>query len=516
MGAKDFQILNRLGEGSYSSVFKVKRLSDGKEYAMKRVKMGGLNQKEIQNALNEVRILASIRSPHVIRYKEAFLDDDSTTLCIIMELAAGGDLYNLIQQRIKTKTSFSEREIWQALIEVTKALKVLHDNQILHRDLKCANVFLGLDGTAKLGDLNVSKITKNNLAYSQAGTPYYASPEIWSDRPYNAKSDIWSLGCVFYEMAALKPPFLAKDTQGLYKKIQRGLFDRIPNQYSADLSNVISWCLQKSPSSRPSCDQLLNSPLLSKYLKYDQFAHTPEKSHLNLLDTIRLPKNMKALNSQLPKANYAEHRDSQESLAEKSTDHSNFSTDRRRSNSACQKGKASPVINCPVQSDRIKRKVPTESSLGPQNRLPPLVNNKQPVRPPNNNMHKKLVEYFNSGLSENDPINQLKAIMPKYKVFVAPEKNPYHIQHAKIHAKDSGLQPSSRPQSVKKINENPVLVNGALNSPKNAIIGQIRHRNDSSAIASLIAHYEPIVDKRQQFQQANNCKVRAFRPILWA
>ncbi len=68
--------------------------------------------------------------------------------------------------------------------------------KIMHRDLKSANVFLYKDGRAKLGDLNVSKIAKAGLGYTQTGTPYYASPEVWMDKPYSNKSDIWSLGCI--------------------------------------------------------------------------------------------------------------------------------------------------------------------------------------------------------------------------------------------------------------------------------------------------------------------------------
>ena len=76
--------------------------------------------------------------------------------------------------------------------------------------------------TAKLGDLNVSKVIKQGLGYTQTGTPYYASPEVWNEQPYNAKSDIWSLGCVLYEMIALKPPFQAKDMSSLYAKVSKG------------------------------------------------------------------------------------------------------------------------------------------------------------------------------------------------------------------------------------------------------------------------------------------------------
>ena len=81
----------------------------------------------------------------------------------------------------------------------------------MHRDIKCANIFLTKDGIVKLGDLNVSKIAKMGVLQTQTGTPYYASPEVWQDKPYDKKSDIWSLGAVLYELTALSPPFTARD-----------------------------------------------------------------------------------------------------------------------------------------------------------------------------------------------------------------------------------------------------------------------------------------------------------------
>lgn len=115
---------------------------------------------------------------------------------------------------------------------MVKALKVLHQMKIFHRDLKSANVFLSKDGNAKLGDLNVSKVAKKGLLYTQTGTPYYASPEVWRDQPYDHKSDIWSLGCVLYEMTTLKPPFRANDMNGLYKRVLKGSYPKIPATYS--------------------------------------------------------------------------------------------------------------------------------------------------------------------------------------------------------------------------------------------------------------------------------------------
>lgn len=129
-------------------------------------------------------------------------------------------------------------------------IKALHDLKILHRDLKSANVFLFKDGTAKIGDMNVSKIAKKGLLYTQTGTPYYASPEVWNDSPYDLKSDIWSAGCVIYEMAFLKPPFRAEDMEGLYKKVVKGIYQRLPGHYSVDMNEFISYMLKVNPKAR--------------------------------------------------------------------------------------------------------------------------------------------------------------------------------------------------------------------------------------------------------------------------
>ena len=149
-------------------------------------------------------------------------------------------------------------------------LKSLHDCKILHRDLKCANVFIDAEGVYKLGDLNVSKVLKQGLAHTQTGTPYYASPEVWQDLPYDMKSDMWSLGCVIYEMAALKPPFQATDLlQGLFRKVKAGVFERIPSTFSNDLAVVVGMLLKVNPTLRPTADQLLANSIVQKHFKGD-------------------------------------------------------------------------------------------------------------------------------------------------------------------------------------------------------------------------------------------------------
>lgn len=463
MSAKDFQIISRLGEGSYSSVWKVKRFSDSKEYAMKKVKMNALTDKERQNALNEVRILASIQSPYIIGYKEAFFDDNSMTLCIVMEFASAGDMYKRIQQHIKNRTFFPEKEIWQAFIEILKALKVLHDQKILHRDLKCANVFFSADGTAKLGDLNVSKVAKNNLAHTQTGTPYYASPEVWRDQPYDAKSDIWSLGCVIYEMAALKPPFRATDMKGLFNKVQKGVFDRLPSQYSTDLSEVIKLCLQVSPTARPTCNQLLNHPLVIKNSEEsNSIGVNPDFSNLELLSTIKVPRNMRGLGQQLPKSNYA---DLEEIKEQKGSENQSDSPGVRPNTvneakpSAVNDSKKQIPVNNQAHIkkplERVRSADPRQKPLIAVHKSPIIGSNKTPLRKEQVQSPNPIAKRQDqrTPVSQNPSRGQIqasKALVPKSVGNTPQQKTPHNVPNSKQISKDAGKQqPNMRPMSHK-------------------------------------------------------------------
>ncbi len=306
----NFEILEKLGDGAYSIVYKVKRKADSKIYALKKVKLQNLNEKEKENALNEVRILASVKSPFVISYKEAFIEDSDSSLCLVMEFADKGDLYQKITEFKKIGCLFEEVDIWKIFIQMTRGLKALHDMKILHRDLKSANIFLESDGSAKIGDLNVSKVAKKGLGYTQTGTPYYASPEVWKDNPYDYKSDIWSLGCVTYEMAMLHPPFRAQNMEGLYNKVIKGQYGKVSEKFSSDLGEVIKMLLKVNPSDRPNCGQILKCPIVKKRLEYFQaqsgFDFDVDMDEGMLLKTIRIPKNILFLTDRLPGANYSE------------------------------------------------------------------------------------------------------------------------------------------------------------------------------------------------------------------
>ena len=306
---ENFEIITKLGDGAYSVVYKVKRKQDNKIYALKKVKLKDLSDKEKQNALNEVRILASVKSNFVISYKEAFIDEDDTNLCLVMEYADKGDLYQKISQFKKIGCLIEEIDVWKIFIQMVKGLKALHDLNILHRDLKSANIFLFSDGSAKIGDLNVSKVVNKGLGYTQTGTPYYASPEVWKDQPYDIKSDIWSLGCVTFEMLALRPPFRAENMDKLYSKVIKGQYGKISERYSNDMKEIIKLLLKVNPKERPNCTQILNHDIIKKRLDFFQVqSGFDDELDINdeavLLKTIKVPKNIIFLTEKLPGANY--------------------------------------------------------------------------------------------------------------------------------------------------------------------------------------------------------------------
>jgi len=164
-------------------------------------------------------------------------------LHILMEYCERGDLCQFLRTRDE---SLEERAIWKYLLQIGLGLRWLHQNRILHRDIKTLNVFLKTNDDVRLGDLGVARVLSNtSFAHTFVGTPYYLSPEICEERPYNELSDVWAFGCVVYEMCTLRHPFEAKNQAALLIKILRGQFAPIQASYSQDLRELIDGCLQR-------------------------------------------------------------------------------------------------------------------------------------------------------------------------------------------------------------------------------------------------------------------------------
>lgn len=311
MGLEDFVVEGRLGKGAFATVYKVKRKACGTVYAMKKVAIKKMSKKEVDDALNEVRLLASVRHPHIVGYNEAFVEGDDY-LCIIMEFCAFGDLSAKIDRYKKRRTYIDERVIWVYLIQMLEAMKCLSNRNIMHRDLKNANVFLAQDGSVKIGDMNVSKLKKEGMLKTQIGTPYYMSPEIWRNQPYDDRSDIWSLGCMIYELCALRPPFLGDSFPELKRNVLSGRYQPIPHVYSVELGRVIAQMLSLEAAKRPNAMELLDNPQVEKRkgLVKDLVPEDINDQQVDMIETIKAPSraNVKNLQNALPAPCYPDER----------------------------------------------------------------------------------------------------------------------------------------------------------------------------------------------------------------
>ena len=301
MRTKDFKIVKLLGKGTYGAVYKVIRKSDNEEYALKEVSLKALKPREREDAVNEVRVLASIKHRNILRYCEAFLE--GSNLYIVTEYAKGGDLHGKIKRYTAKRKSLAEKTVWTYLLQLCSGLETLHKINIMHRDLKPKNIFLTAHNQIRLGDLGCAKIMKAGMARTQIGTPYYMSPEIWEHKSYNAASDMWALGCIIFEMCSGRPPFLANDMQGLARKVRFNASPTIGSAYSRDLASLVKRLLSKDPRNRPTAASILQMENIKKVAS--DLPETPANSRWNhknienyeghvrhgVLSTIKVPKN---------------------------------------------------------------------------------------------------------------------------------------------------------------------------------------------------------------------------------
>jgi NIMA (never in mitosis gene a)-related kinase 1/4/5 len=252
-----------VGKGSFGHAVLVQSVVDRKLYIMKIIDVSRMERKQKEEALNEVHVLKSMRHPYIVTYRESFMD--KRCLCIVMDYADGGDMYGKIAKQKQSGKGFPESMIIDWFVQICLAIKHMHDRKILHRDLKTQNVFLTSKGEVKIGDFGISRVLQHtyDCAQTAIGTPYYLSPEICQEKPYNQKSDIWSLGCILYEMVTLRHAFDASSMKGLVVKILRGTYPSIPSCYSQSLKNLIDEMLEKDPKKRPSIKKILENPYLN-------------------------------------------------------------------------------------------------------------------------------------------------------------------------------------------------------------------------------------------------------------
>lgn len=261
-----YKDLKQIGEGSFGKAILV-QAGDGSKLVCKMVNMGHCSQQERQDTLKEGRLLAAFRHPFIVQYRESFVEKG--WLCILMSFCEGGDLTSAIEAKRRENQFFSEDQVVFWMTEALLALKYIHERHVLHRDLKSSNFFVSAKGHLQMGDFGIATVLSNTaaLAKTMIGTPNYMSPEACQEKPYTWPSDIWAMGCVLYELCALKLPFEGANFVILTQKIVRDPLPTMPPVFSRFLHTLYSAMMTRNPKYRPSASSILQRPQMQNVIK---------------------------------------------------------------------------------------------------------------------------------------------------------------------------------------------------------------------------------------------------------
>ncbi|XP_064880239.1 serine/threonine-protein kinase Nek3 isoform X2 [Oncorhynchus nerka] len=259
-----------IGEGSFGRALLVQSRINHENYVMKEILLPK-TQSKMANTRREAVLLSRMKHPSIVAFRDSFEGDGH--LYIVMEFCGGGDLLQRIQQQ--RNILFSQETILKWFAQMCSGTMHIHDKRVLHRDLKSKNIFLTDDGRVKLGDFGSACVLNSAKVYAHTyvGTPYYVSPEIWDSKPYNNKSDVWSLGCVLYELCTLRHPFQAPSWKSLIMKVCRGSYPPLPQHLPYELHYLVKQMFKTNPKDRPSLHTILTSHRVAGLLH----RHLPNK-----------------------------------------------------------------------------------------------------------------------------------------------------------------------------------------------------------------------------------------------
>ncbi|XP_052142555.1 mitogen-activated protein kinase kinase kinase 1-like [Oryza glaberrima] len=253
-----------LGSGSFGSVYEAIS-DDGFFFAVKEVSLidQGINAKQrIVQLEHEISLLSRLEHENIVQYFGT--DKEDGKLYIFLELVTQGSLAALYQ-----KYRLQDSQVSAYTRQILIGLNYLHQRNVLHRDIKCANILVDSNGLVKLADFGLAKeMSILSQARSSKGTVYWMAPEVAKAKPHGPPADIWSLGCTVLEMLTGKVPYPDMEWTHALLKIGRGIPPEIPATLSEDARDFIMKCVKVNPNDRPSAAQLLDHPFVQRSLQH--------------------------------------------------------------------------------------------------------------------------------------------------------------------------------------------------------------------------------------------------------
>ncbi|XP_041516832.1 STE20-like serine/threonine-protein kinase isoform X2 [Microtus oregoni] len=260
-----WEIIGELGDGAFGKVYKAQNKETNVLAAAKVIDTK--SEEELEDYMVEIDILASCDHPNIVKLLDAFYYENN--LWILIEFCAGGAVDAVM---LELERPLTESQIQVVCKQTLEALSYLHDNKIIHRDLKAGNILFTLDGDIKLADFGVSAKNTRTIQRRDSfiGTPYWMAPEVVmcetsKDRPYDYKADVWSLGITLIEMAEIEPPHHELNPMRVLLKIAKSEPPTLaqPSKWSSNFKDFLKKCLEKNVDARWTTAQLLQHPFVT-------------------------------------------------------------------------------------------------------------------------------------------------------------------------------------------------------------------------------------------------------------